>query len=153
MRITPGCRPFVLHTSLRFTSLSFIFFIAVLLALICSVIPPSPFPLAFPLSTPLIQLRETLTNAHASNRQDVFPPVWLFQCHHLLSHGMRFETNIGGLEDEEWHAGEGRVVFISKLMTWVTRMRGFSCAPGCYFMDIPLCLRQKEMLLSNRVNG
>lgn len=59
MRITPGCRPFLLL---------FHFSIGVLLASICSVIPP--FPLCFPLSTPLIQLWETLTNAHASHKQE-----------------------------------------------------------------------------------
>lgn len=98
MRITPGCRPFVLPTLHVLVSV-FHFFIAVLLALICSVIPP--FPLSFPLSTPLIQLQETLTNAHAFHRQDAFPLVWLFQCHHLLSYRNSFKPNIGRSEDEE----------------------------------------------------
>lgn len=64
--------------------LSFIFFsrCAPGIDLVCHPSLP-PFPLCFPLSTPLIQLRESLTNAHASHTRDAFPLVWLFQCHHF----------------------------------------------------------------------
>lgn len=141
LTIIPGCCRFLLLTSSSVTSV----FLSFISSSVCSwhwFALSSPLPLSS-LNTSHPAARDPDKRTRLSYTRRI-PTCLAFSVSSLL--GMRFVPNIRRLEDKERHAGQGRVVFICQLMTWLTQTRGFSCAPGCFFVDIHFVSERKRYL-------